>query len=419
MALWAAPANAAVVQGQITESTGAVAIEGAIVTIKETGQTTVTARDGSFRFPNVPAGDYTVEITYVGAETVSVPVKAVEGTPATVNATIGEDVALLDNILVIGQRGGQASALSQEKAADNLKSVLSADAIGDFPDQNVSEAARRIVGVSVENDQGEGRYVVIRGINPQLNSTTINGVSLPSPEGDGREVQLDVIDSDLLEGIEVTKTLTPDMDGDAIGGAIEIKTLSAFDRNGPFFKVKAAGSYNDLTGDTSPKLSARGSNIFGDGKFGVAGSVAWFDRDFATDNKEVDGAWFESGGVYAPEEVELRDYVVNRERLSAALNFDLKANENHSFYLRTLFSEFEDQEFRSRMEAKFDEDAFTGIDGSGNALFDSSIEDIDYEKDIKDRNETANSVLIPSGWREPIRCVDHRLFGSVHPCRGR
>src|SRR5690606_24952151 len=97
------------------------------------------------------------------------------------------------------------ASLNQQRAADNLVSVLAADALGRLPDQNVAETVRRLPGVSVENDQGEGRYVVIRGIDPNLNATSVNGVRLPSPEAGDRKVALDVVDSDILDSVVVSK----------------------------------------------------------------------------------------------------------------------------------------------------------------------------------------------------------------------
>ncbi|MYL01673.1 MAG: TonB-dependent receptor plug domain-containing protein [Gammaproteobacteria bacterium] len=123
------------------------------------------------------------------------------------------------------------------RSADNLISVVTSDSIGQFPDENVSEALQRINGVFVERDQGEGRFVGVRGIDPQLNVASINGLNVPAPESDRRNVALDVIPSDLVESLEVTKTLTPDQDGDAIGGTINIKSLSAFDREGMSYKL--------------------------------------------------------------------------------------------------------------------------------------------------------------------------------------
>ena len=94
--------------------------------------------------------------------------------------------------------------------------------MGRFPDPNAAEATQRISGVTVERDQGEGRFVMVRGTEPRLSAVAINGERIPSPEGDKRFVALDVIPADLLEAVEVVKAITPDMDGDAIGGEVNL-----------------------------------------------------------------------------------------------------------------------------------------------------------------------------------------------------
>src|SRR3546814_7013946 len=144
-----------------------------------------------------------------------------------------------DTILIGGQRANLASAISRQRAAGTVETVLTRDAIGQFPDQNVAEAVRRAPGVNVLNDQGEGRFVSVRGLDPNLNAASINGVRIPSPESDVRSVALDTIPSELVESIEIKKTLTPDMDADTIGATIEINTTSALARKKPIVAVSA------------------------------------------------------------------------------------------------------------------------------------------------------------------------------------
>ncbi len=395
-----AAAEAGVVQGRVSAARGAVSLDGAIITIVETGAKVSTGRDGRFRVAGLPAGEYTVTVRYLGAETVT-QTATLESDDATVTVDfgLGEDVQLVDNILVVGQRGALASALNQQRASDNLVTVLSSDAIGSLPDQNVAEAARRAVGVQVLNDQGEGRFVSIRGAAPNLNAVTINGVRVPSPEAGSRSLPLDVIDSDLLDSIVITKSLRPDMDGDAIGGSIDIKSLSAFDYDGVYFKAKLAGIYTDQVDEYGEKASFAAANQFMDGRLGVAGSFSYQRRDFGSENIEVDGDFFEAENGVAipvPGELELRDYQVERERLSAAINLDFLASETTSFYLRTLYSDFSDQEYRNRIEYKLDEDDGSVVgraNAANTAVRDDTIEDleeagIEIDRDLKDRLES-------------------------------
>jgi TonB-dependent receptor len=290
----------------------------------------------------------------------------------------------VEALLVTGIRGNIANSVSRQRGADGVESVLTRDDVGQFPDQNVAEAVRRAPGVNVLNDQGEGRFIAVRGMSPDLNAASINGVRIPSPEADGRSVALDVIPAELVESIEIKKTLTPDMDADTIGASIEINTTSAFDRKKPLTAVTLEGSYNDATGKWTPKAAVDFSRTFGD-RLGVAGGLSYYERRFATDNIEMDG-WGESDdGVAYADTLEYRDYDVRRERLGGSLSFDFRLTDNTDLYLRGLHSRFKDQEDRRRLIFEMDE-APNGGDAN-TASFSSDDGQIRVERDVKDRFE--------------------------------
>ena len=136
---------------------------------------------------------------------------------------------------------GQAKALNQQKHNKNIGNVISSDQVGRFPDANVGDALKRVPGVTMQNDQGEARNIIIRGLAPSLNSVTLNGDRIPSAEGDNRNVQMDLIPSDMISTIEVSKTLTPDMDADAIGGSVNLITRPT--PNGERISATIAGGY--------------------------------------------------------------------------------------------------------------------------------------------------------------------------------
>ncbi|MCV6621691.1 MAG: TonB-dependent receptor [Cellvibrionaceae bacterium] len=384
-------------EGRISDATSSVYFDGAIVKIKELKLESSSKNGGRFSFNNLPAGDYTLVVDYLGAETVQQLISISDNKTTSEAVRIGDDVGEMDNVIVIGQAAGAANALNKQRAADNFKSIVSADSIGQFPDENVSEALQRVPGVFIERDQGEGRFVGVRGVNPNLNSASINGVNIPAPERDRRSVALDVIPSGLLESLEVTKTITPDMDGDTIGANIEIKSLSAFDRDGMSYKLQAEGNYNDLEEETSPKLAGSFTNVFdvAGGELGVAAAVSWQDRDFGSEVIEGDGEWesdIEDSGVRGVKELQQRDYTVNRKRLGVALNLDWRPNELSEYYMRSLYSHFEDQEFRQRIKYKFDKGDLLNID-SNSALWDEG----DMERDFKDRFEEQKITSVVFG----------------------
>ncbi|MEP6344905.1 MAG: TonB-dependent receptor, partial [Parasphingorhabdus sp.] len=238
---------------------------------------------------------------------------------------------------------------------------------------------------NILNDQGEGRFVSVRGLDPNLNASSLNGVRIPSPESDVRSVALDVISSDLIESVEIKKSLTPDMDGDTIGASIEINTVSAFDRKKDLLTGKIEGSYNEYSSDVTPKGSIDFSTRLTD-DIGVAGGFSYYNRKFETDNIEAEGWDINDDGVTYADEVQYRDYDVERERISASLSFDFRASDSTELYIRGIYSQFDDQEFRGRTTFKLDEEASGG--NANSALFDDADGEIEIERDMKDRSES-------------------------------
>lgn len=275
----------------------------------------------------------------------------------------------VEHVNVVGQAASMDQALKDQKASDTVRSVVHADAVGQLPDDNAAEALQRIPGLSVERDQGEGRFVSVRGIAPDLNSVTINGTLLPAPEGDRRAVALDVLPTELVQSLSVVKTLTPDMDANSLGGTIEVESLSAFDHPGLFYTLSGEGSHDKNTSQDSPKFSGAFSNKFslGDGidNFGVAAAFSWQQRDFGSDNIETGGAWDFEDGQPRLEEAEQRDYRIRRERTGAGLNFDYRPDDFSSYYLRTLYSRFKDTETRNAAGIEFEDPQLSGERGDG------------------------------------------------------
>lgn len=388
------PAIAGEMQGFVIDASDTVALQSAEVRIVELGRSATAERDGSFYFDGIPAGEYTVTVSYPGVDTVTQQVTIPETGIAQVSFLMGGDES--NPILVIGQRANLASALARKRAGDGVSDVLTRDAIGQFPDQNVAESLRRLPGINVLNDQGEGRFVSVRGLDPELNATSLNGVRLPAPESDTRSVALDVISSDIIESIEVKKSLTPDMDADTIGASIEIKTTSAFDRKKDLLTAKLEGSYNDLAGEITPKASFDFATRLTD-DLGVSGGVSYYRRKFETDNVEADG-WEDTGAGPFATEVQYRDYDVERERISATLGLDFRASDTTELYIRGVYSRFDDQEFRRRLT--FDLGDFDGGASSQSgrtATFSDADEEFTIESDVKDRFERQEIASIVIG----------------------
>ncbi len=252
---------------------------------------------------------------------------------------------LTETVVVTGQRASMRRALAQQQKADNIVSVISSDDIGGLPDKNAAEALARMPGVAVQRDQGEGRYIVVRGMGPDYNAVTINGAAVPSPEAGRRAVALDVLPAGLVRSLEVSKTLMPDQDANSLGGAVEVKSLSAFDLPGKMVSLQGAVGRDQNTGHNSPSASMLLADRYFDGKLGVAAGLSLERRAFGSDNVETGGGW-DDGQVA---NLEFRNYLPQRERKALAVNLDYRPQAGRSLYLRTLLSRFSDDEVRDRL----------------------------------------------------------------------
>ncbi|WP_150305576.1 TonB-dependent receptor [Pseudomonas saliphila] len=295
---------------------------------------------------------------------------------------------------VVGQAAQLEQALDDQRRANTIKSVVHADGIGQLPDDNAAEALQRIPGLSVERDQGEGRFVRVRGLSSDLNSVTINGTLVPAPEDDRRAVAMDVLPSELIQSLSVVKTLTPDMDANSLGGTIEVESLSAFDHDGLFYSLSAEGSHDENTGENSPKLSGAFSNRFsiGDGvdNFGVAAALSWQEREFGSDNVETGGAWdFDDGDRL--EELEQRRYDITRERTGLGLNLDYRPDEHSEIWFRSLYSRFKDDEVRQGMVTEF-----------GDAQLAGELGEAEVSRELKARTDTQEVESFVFGGKRQI-----------------
>ncbi len=337
------------ISGKVTDAITEEPLMGVSVLVEDMSVGTVTDRSGNFVM-RVPSGEHDLTFNYLGYKENRVPVN-LDTDKETINAQLERDIAAIDEVTVSTRRFGQARALNQQKNADNIQNVISSDLIGRFPDQNVAEALQRVPGITITRDQGEGRFVQIRGTNPNLNSISINGEQIPSPEGDARFVAMDVIPSNVLSGIEVNKAITPDMDGDAVGGSVNLKTLTPIEGQ-TIFNVTAASGYNNQVKDLSPILGqgaiTYGKRLGEEEKFGflIAGSYDYDNR--ASNNNEM------AYGDGELEELELRDYELTRERMGITSSLDYKFSPSSKVFLNAIYNRFGDQEYRRSMKIEAD-----------------------------------------------------------------
>ncbi len=350
----------AVLKGKVIDSQN-LSLPGASVVLKGTANGTVTNQKGEFSFINLASGNYEVEVSYLGYATATQSVEVVAGKTVSLKFTLNETAIEGQEVVIFGDRlKGQAKALNQQKNNANITNVVSSDQIGRFPDANIGDALKRIPGITMQNDQGEARNIIIRGIAPQLNSVTLNGERLPSAEGDNRNVQMDLIPSDMIQTIEVNKAVLPNMDADAIGGSVNLVTRQA--PNALRVSGTAASGVNMLSNKPIWTGGLVIGNRIANDKLGIIFSGSYNNHNFGSDN--VEGVWYESKNGVVLEEFDIREYRVQRVRRSASLALDYQINANHTLFLSGMYNHRDDWENRFRMRVSsltspFDTGKFT------------------------------------------------------------
>jgi TonB-dependent receptor len=268
-----------------------------------------------------------------------------------------------ETVTVTGQRAQQERSIEAKRLAIGVIDVSAADEIGRLPDKNVAEVIEHLPGVGVTYDQGEGRYVAIRGVPSNLNNYTINGIEIGNPDGTTRSLPLDILSGQLLNRVEVAKVKTADMDGQGIGGTVNLVTQTAFD----FTKrvnliVSGKAGHQDLNDKVPYQADVTFAARFGaDEQFGLVLGAGYSDRDFNSEGFYPDN-WkpdprFKRGGV--PDNIKYTEYSLDRQRIGATGAFDWHVSDKQTFYVRGIYSRFVENEIRPRYRLDFTTTAYT------------------------------------------------------------
>lgn len=361
-------------------------LPGAALVVIGTNRTAVTDANGLYEITRVPEGTRTLEVSYLGFEPTAERVEVRASAIVRRDLVFTGAARLAREVTVVAEpwREGQAKALNQQKNAINIIDVVSSDFIGSFPDSNSAEATQRLPGITIQRDQGEGRYVLVRGTEARLNAMMLNGEVLASPEGDVRNVALDVIPADLLDSIVVTKALTPDMDADSIGGAVDLVTKTA--PSEPRFHMNLGLGYNRISEKTLQNLSLSYGRRFADDKVGLMLGGSYFNTDRGSHNFEVA---YDDGEL---DELEIRHYSINRKRYGFAGTLDFQPSLGTNFKIQGVFNQFDDQEYRRRYRNR--------------------VADERLEKQLKDRFESQRIYAL-SGLFEQLFAGGTKLDASL------
>ena len=355
-------ASLGVMRGRVVDTQNQV-LPGATVMIESLHTGVVRDVNGYYTLANLKPGTYKVKVTYVGYEPKTITL-TVSPDKTEVHDFILSDGIELQNVEVKGAFHGQRRAINQQKNNFNLTNVVSADQIGKFPDSNIGDALKRINGINVQYDQGEARFGQVRGTSPDLSSVSINGNRIPSAESDARNVQLDLIPADMIQTIEVNKVVTADMDGDAIGGAINLVT-----KNTPYrqiFNVTAGTGYNWISNKLQLNLGATYGNRFFNNKLGLMAAISYQNTPSGSDNCEYEYDLDDNGNVVITD-ASIRQYYVTRERQSYSLSLDYDFNPTNKIYFNGIYNRRNDWENRYGLSFK------DLADGEGNMKAESQL----------------------------------------------
>jgi TonB-dependent receptor len=325
--------------GHVVDSSGGV-LQGAQVELSPGNSTFSSDNQGSYFFNGLNPATYTVTVTYVGFAQFTKTVTITAGRTATLDANM-EVSSQKDAVLVTADRpSGEAEQVNRQRTADNIVQVLSNDVITSLPNANIADAVGRLPSVTLERDEGEGKYVQVRGTEPRLTNATIDGVNIPSPESGVRQIKFDAIPSDIVESVEVNKTLQANMDADGIGGSVNLVTKTATER--PTVSIFGSGGMIPIDqGRNNYTATATVGKRFGTSKkLGLLGGFSYDWEGRGIDdiepvpdiNTATNQRWFD--------EIDVRAYQYYRSRYGAAGSADYQLGNGSNIYLRGLYSLF-------------------------------------------------------------------------------
>ena len=383
------------VYGRVVSAEG-VPLAGAEVVVQGTSRRAVSNSQGEFTLPGL-SGTVTLNVRYMGLPPRHETVTIAPGGMTSVAVTLGADVSTLDDIIVRGViTDGIARSLNQQKNADGTVNVLSADAIGRYPDPNVAESLQRVQGIAIQRDQGEGRYINVRGAPAAFTAVSVDGVSVPSVDPGTRAVDLDTLPSDIVANVEVSKSLLPSQDADSIAGSVNIKTRSPFDSRGLALSGYAGLSHNDYGGqDVRGGITA--STLLGaDERLGALLSYSYSQTSRRPDNVESGWTKMETPDgqeIFALEESLYKDYDTERTRQAVTGGLEFRPNDATRLWAHGSFAKFKDDEYRNQLLLTYDEDNLRNGSTSQSATFD----EVTVERQLRHRTQINEIATLTAG----------------------
>jgi TonB-dependent receptor len=406
-----AQSGPATIAGQVADQTGGL-LPGVTLSLKDsaTGRERVVVTDAAGRFvaDQLVPGSYTVTAMLAGFETlVRSAVDVGPGDTTRLNLTL-QVSSLEDSVTVRGTALNFASSIAGKREADGVVDMFNADEIGRLPDKNIGETLNRIPGVSMLLEKGEGRFVQIRGISPRLNNVTINGQTLGNGETEsgGRLVPLDVIGGELLSGVQVLKTPTPDMDGQGIGGTLNLTTKQPFDFEKPFTLLVSSRAGGETISsiqpaDTKETPYALDATVTGkaNDKFGWLVGASFSNRStplLGLYNDNWRPVTRNGQTLSYPTNVKNNVTVTARERLNVNGALEYKPSAASTFFVRSFVARWDELQLRNRFDEGLN-DAML-ITGNGGVVASDRVQvNLRSEPTIKELQSVAVGGVNHSG----------------------
>ena len=329
------------IRGHVTDNSGGV-LQGARIELQPRGIIVISNTQGEFFINDVEPGRFTISITYIGFNGFTKQVTVSAGQIASLDAKLEVGSQNLEVLVTAERASGEAEEINRQLTADNLVQVLTSDVIRSLPNANMADALGRLPRVTLERDEGEGKYVQVRGTEPRLTSVTINGINVPSPESGVRQIKLDAIPADIVESVEINKTLQANMDADGIGGSVNLVTKTAGER--PTITLNGMSGYTPIVNGRGlvETAATMGQRFGSDKRFGalIGGTYDWNGRGIDDIEPVPDIATLLPGSPRWFDTIDQREYRYYRSRWGLAGSTDYKLAQGSNIYLRGFYSDF-------------------------------------------------------------------------------
>jgi TonB-dependent receptor len=378
------------VYGIVMDAESGDPLTGATVIIRGSNIGTATDMEGRFRLRRVPSGSQIIAINYVGYETYEEEITLEGGVQLRKNVSLQIGRLELEGVNVVAQAIGQAGAYNRQRNAPNIMTVVSDEQIQRFPDLNVSDALRRMPGISTEEFRGEATAMYVRGMAPGMNTVTLDGERLATTGTTDRDVALTGLSSDLVGAIEVTKAITPDMDADAVGGSVNlVANRTVGDQR--IFNVTASGGWHNFAGIGNPKASVHYGRSQGNLSYSLRGNIG-------RENRRMDDIrhfWseqdFNGQTIDRIDQMRIGEYEFQTDRYALSGRLDYRFNDNNSFFVRGLYNMRDKRGIRHQFRLRPDRGDIVSLNGSVYEISGTRVEPIGRRNHIQ--NELASFTI--------------------------